>query len=99
MAAPMIYNNVILKARDSTNIDKLERLLTTQAQVSLTEQGCERFEVYHSLSEPEVFLLIEWWATQQDLDAHRSAPQFVDVYLPKVVPLVERMPHPSKRLV
>jgi quinol monooxygenase YgiN len=54
----MIYNNVILKARDSGNIETLKKLLTAQAEASLTEQGCERFEVYHSESEPEVFILV-----------------------------------------
>jgi quinol monooxygenase YgiN len=95
----MIYNNVILKARNSGNIEQLKRLLTIQAEASLTEQGCERFEVYHSESEPEVFILVEWWRTQGDLDAHRRAPHFLNTYLPKVVPLVERIPHPSQRLV
>jgi quinol monooxygenase YgiN len=94
----MIYNNVILKARDSSDIDTLKALLTTQAQVSLTEQGCQRFEVYHSEAEPEIFLLVEWWETQEDLDSHRSTAHFVDVYRPQVIPLVERFPHPSKRL-
>ena len=55
----MVYNNVILRARDASDIEELTKLLTTQAEVSLTEPGCERFEVYHSEAEPEVFLLIE----------------------------------------
>ena len=95
----MIYNNVILKARDPAHIETLKTLLTTQAEVSLTEQGCQRFEVYHSEAEPEVFLLVEWWETQADLDAHRNAAHFVNVYRPQVIPLVERIPHPSQRLV
>jgi hypothetical protein len=61
----MIYNNVILRAKDASDIGELKELLTTQAEVSLTEPGCERFEVYHSEAEPAVFLLIEWWATQR----------------------------------
>ena len=95
----MIYNNVILKARDLADIANLQELLIAQAKVSLTETGCERFEVYHSEAEPGVFLLIEWWATQATLDAHRRAPHFVDVYKPKVIPLVERIPHPCSRLI
>lgn len=95
----MIYNNVILQARDSGSIDRLRTLLTKQAEVSLTEQGCKRFEVYQSESQPEVFILVEWWATQEDLDAHRSTPNFVDIYVPEVVRLVERTPHPSQRLI
>lgn len=95
----MIYNNVILKAREATDIAELQSLLIAQAETSLTEQGCARFEVYHSEAEPKVFLLVEWWNTQADLDAHRNAPHFVEVYRPKVIPLVERFPHPSQRLI
>ena len=95
----MIYNNVILKARDPAHIDTLKALLSTQAKVSLTEQGCQRFEVYHSEAEAGVFLLVEWWESQEDLDAHRNAEHFVNVYRPQVIPLVERFPHPCQRLV
>jgi quinol monooxygenase YgiN len=95
----MIYNNVILRAKDASDIGELKELLTTQAEVSLTEPGCERFEVYHSEAEPAVFLLIEWWATQEDLDTHRATSHFVSVYRPSVMPLVERFPHPSQRLI
>ncbi len=51
----MVYNNVILKAKDARYIDELKQLLIAQAEVSLTEIGCERFEVYHSEAEPKVF--------------------------------------------
>ena len=95
----MVYNNVILRAIEASDIDELKRLLTTQAEVSLTEPGCERFEVYHSEAEPEIFLLIEWWATQEDLDAHRATSHFVSVYRPRVMLLVERFPHPCQRLI
>ena len=95
----MIYNNVILRAKDASDIGELKELLTTQAEVSLTEPGCERFEVYHSEAEPAVFLLIEWWATQKDLDTHRATSHFVSVYRPSVMPLVERFPHPSQSLI
>ena len=95
----MVYSNVILRAIEASDIDELKRLLTTQAEVSLTEPGCERFAVYHSEAEPEIFLLIEWWATQEDLDAHRATSHFVSVYRPRAMPLVERFPHPCQRLI
>ena len=95
----MQYNNVILRVIDPANIQTVSELLQHQAEVSLTEPGCERFEVYHSQSDPQTFLLIEWWATPKDLETHRSNKNFVEVYLPKVVPLVERLPHPSNRLI
>ena len=95
----MQYNNVILRVIDPANIQTVSELLQQQAEVSLTEPGCERFEVYHSQSDPQTFLLIEWWATPEDLETHRSNKNFVEVYLPKVVPLVVRLPHPSNRLI
>ena len=95
----MHYNNVMLRVIDPANIDTVGALLQHQAQVSLTEPGCERFEVYHSQSDPQTFLLIEWWATAADLEAHRSNKNFVEVYKPQVLPLVERHAHPSDRLI
>jgi quinol monooxygenase YgiN len=61
--------------------------------------GCERFEVYQSQTDPQTFLLVEWWASEEDLETHRTNKNFVEVYKPKVLPLVERLPHPSDRLV
>ena len=95
----MSHNNVILRAKRSEDIGEITNLLTLQAKVSLTEEGCERFEVYQSENDAQTFILVEWWATQEDLDRHKAAKQFVEVYKPKVIPLVERFPHPSKRLV
>ena len=95
----MIHNNVILRAKRSEDIEEISSLLTAQAKVSLTEEGCERFEVYQSEADAQTFILVEWWATQEDLDRHKTAKQFVEVYVPKVIPLVERSPHPSTRLI
>ena len=95
----MEYNNVILRVIDPVNINTVSKLLMEQARVSLTEPGCERFEIYHSQSDPQTFLLMEWWTTAEHLDTHRSSKNFVEVYKPKVLPLVERIPHPSERLI
>ena len=95
----MIHNNVILRAKRSEDIEEISSLLTVQAKVSLTEEGCKRFEVYQSETDAQTFILVEWWASQEDLDRHKSAKQFVEIYVPKVIPLVERFPHPSKRLI
>ena len=55
----MEYNNVILRVIDPVNINTVSKLLMEQARVSLTEPGCERFEIYHSQSDPQTFLLME----------------------------------------
>ena len=56
----MEYNNVILRVIDPVNINTVSKLLMEQARVALTEPGCERFEIYHSQSDPQTFLLMEW---------------------------------------
>ncbi len=92
----MIYNNVILTVRRDADVPRVRELLIRQGQASRTEPGCERFEVYHSSSEPRVFLLIERWSSAAHLDAHRNARAFREIYEPHVIPLVERVPHPCE---
>ncbi len=92
----MIFTNVILTVKDSTDIATVRTLLAEQRRRSLEEPGCERFEVYQSEAQEELFILVERWASAEHLEAHRQAPAFVELYLPKVIPLVERTPHPCQ---
>ena len=92
----MIYANIVLTVRDESRIDEVRGLLWEQGQLSRSEPGCERFEVYHSESNPAVFLLIERWADEASLAAHRKARAYTEIYQPRVLPLVERVPHVSR---
>lgn len=92
----MIYNNVVLTVQEETNVETVKELLREQGRLSREEPGCERFEVYHSQADPCVFMLIEQWVDQAALDVHRTAPAYVEIYQPKVIPLIERVPHPSE---
>ena len=94
----MIFNNVILRVTDAKNLEEIKQLLTHQASVSRQETGCERFEVYQSEVESSLFFLIEQWATAEDLEAHRSTDNFINVYKAEVLPKVERQAHPSSRI-
>lgn len=89
----MIYANIFLTVKDSNDIAEVKELLKEQRRLSLQEPGCERFEVYHSTADPKVFILIERWADQAALDAHRKAYAYTNVYAPKVIPKVDRTPH------
>ena len=91
----MIYANVLLTVKAEGDIEEIRGLLAEQRRLSLQEPGCERFEVYHSQSNPKVFLLVERWADQQALDVHRTALAYNTVYQPKVIPKVDRVPHLS----
>lgn len=91
----MIYINVVLTVKDAADIGEIQSLLTEQGRLSRQEPGCLRFEVYHSQTDPRVFLLNEHWADQAAIDAHRKATAYTTIYQPKVLPRVERVPHPS----
>ena len=89
----MIYGNIILTVRDEGDIAEIRSLLSEQRRQSLMEPGCERFEVYQSQADAKVFILVERWASQQALDDHRLAKAYNELYKPKVLPRVDRVPH------
>ena len=91
----MIYANILLTVRDENDIDEIRGLLSEQGRLSRAEPGCLRFEVYHSQADPRVFLLCERWESTQALDIHRTARAYQEIYKPKVLPRVDRVPHPS----
>ena len=94
----MVYNNVLLRVKDIKNISLVGELLKEQAKRSSEEPGCIRFEVYHSSSDVQQFILVEQWANEVDLERHKNAKAFTELYLPKVIPLVDRSPHLSELL-
>lgn len=91
----MIYINVVLTVKETSDVAEIETLLAEQGRLSRQEPGCHRFEVYHSQNDPRVFLLNEHWADQSAIDAHRKATAYTTIYVPKVLPKVDRVPHPS----
>lgn len=90
----MIYLNVLIKVKDSANVARVRELLIQQGEHSRKEPGCMRFEVYHSNTDPTRFVLNEHWASQADLDQHRLAHAYTQIYAPLVLPLVDREGHP-----
>jgi quinol monooxygenase YgiN len=92
----MIYGNIVLTVNQEQDIPIIRELLAEQGRLSRQEPGCERFEVYHSLSDPKTFLLVERWANQEALDLHRKAQAYTTIYQPQVLPKVSRVPHMSE---
>lgn len=39
-----------------------------------TESGCLAYELYTSAADPTVFVTVEKWASQADLDGHMASP-------------------------
>ena len=60
----MVFNNVLLRAKDPQRVTEISGLLRQQASLSSEEPGCEQFDVYQSETEPELFFLIEVWASE-----------------------------------
>ncbi len=94
----MVFNNVLLRAKDPQRVTEISGLLRQQASLSSEEPGCEQFDVYQSETEPELFFLIEVWASEGHLAQHRKAKDFTQLYQPKVLPLVHREPHLCRRI-
>lgn len=90
----MIYNNVIVTVRDEKDVEEIKSLLVQQTVLSRQEPGCERFELYQSQNDAKVFILVERWSSQEALDQHRLARAYTEIYKPKVLPKVDRTPHP-----
>ena len=89
----MIDITVVLTANDPAKIAELKDLLSAHVNLSRAEPGCVRFEAYESQSVPATFILIERWESQSALDQHRTATGFTTIYAPRVLPLVDRVPH------
>lgn len=94
----MVYLNVWIRVNRMEDVPTVRELLTAATHLSRQEPGCERYEAYHSQSDPQRFLLVERWATKIDWEQHRLAEAYTTVYAPKVIPLVTREAHPSDLL-
>lgn len=89
---------VVLTVRDAADEPQVRTLLGEALRASRTEPGCLRFDVYQSETEPRRFTLVEHWADQAAVDAHRLAAAYTTIYKPQVMPLVDRDAHPSTLL-
>ena len=89
----MLYINVQLRVKDPSDVSQVGQLLQAHGRLSRAEPGCVRFDVYHSQSDPQVYLLCEYWESEAALDQHRLATGYQTIYKPQVIPLVDRTPH------
>lgn len=63
------------------------------------EEGCEQYELFQSLDDPDKMVIMERWANQELLDRHMAAERaqnsalidaIVALWAPGVTPAVER---------
>ena len=49
---------------------ELARAMRARCLEVMTEPGCEQFEVFHGVRDPDKLVLLEHWRDQAALDAH-----------------------------
>ncbi len=89
----MFCLNVILTVQEEQNIEQVRQLLGECGRRSREEPGCLGFEVCHSQSDPRLFILCERWESEQAWIDHKERDTVQQIYIPQVLPLVERVPH------
>jgi quinol monooxygenase YgiN len=67
--------------------------------IAQQEEGCEQYELFQSLDDPDKVLLLERWASQDLLDKHMEAERarnaspvdaLVALWAPGITPSIER---------
>ena len=91
----MFHINVWLTVNDPNNIALVHDLLARCVAGSRAEDGCVRFDAYHSEADARRFLLVEHWRSKEDWEVHRTRKTVTEIYVPQVLPLVTREPHIS----
>ncbi len=85
---------VNLKVKDKKDIGFVKKCLFDVSRITLSEESsCKRLDVYQSESDESVFILYENWDAKKDWEEHRNKTAFKEIYAPKVLPLVDRVPH------
>lgn len=61
-----------MKAHDG-KADALRQALVALIRPTLSEDGCEAYELHRSLEDPNLFHFNEIWATRDDWERHRDS--------------------------
>ncbi|WP_311610253.1 putative quinol monooxygenase [Streptomyces hesseae] len=65
----------------------------------LAEDGCVSWEAYRSHKDVARFVLVERWASRDHCGTHDSGAAIQDIYIPEIMPRIEREVHPSAPVV
>lgn len=65
---------------DPARAEEVAAALAELAAATLEEEGCLAYDVYASAAAPGVFVTVEAWRAQADLDAHMSTPHIAKAF-------------------
>ncbi|MGK5629756.1 putative quinol monooxygenase [Streptomyces sp. URMC 123] len=86
---------VIVRVNEPGDIGPVGGALARMRPMCLAEDGCVSWEAYHSQDDPGRFVLVERWASRAHWEAHGEGRAIQEVYVPEILPRVEREVHPS----
>ena len=72
----MIRLNVSMIVETSENRDKLVEKATELVEFSLKDKGCISYDLYKSTTNDDRYLIMETWASEEDLQAHMASDHF-----------------------
>lgn len=71
------------------HLEKGKSLILGFVEPSLTQEGCLFYDAYQSNEDPAEFVIVDGWATQEDLDNH-AASEHVAQTVEQLSPLLAR---------
>ncbi|MCP9206826.1 putative quinol monooxygenase [Streptomyces sp. NEAU-Y11] len=89
---------VIIRVSEGASIDPVADALSRMRPLCLAEDGCVSWEAYQSHQDPHRFVLVEHWASRADWEAHDAGDAIQKIYIPEIMPHIEREVHPSMRV-
>ncbi|WP_431263703.1 putative quinol monooxygenase [Roseateles chitinivorans] len=63
-------------------------LVAALREQSLAEPGCQGYEAFQSVGVPGELLLLERYADQAAIDAHRASAHYQDLVVQRILPLL-----------
>ena len=76
MGMPVLHTAHLRVRNDVVDVFR-ERLLRHARTTRGAEHGCHRFDVHQDTRDPTLFLLIETYADEAALEAHRSSAHYL----------------------
>jgi quinol monooxygenase YgiN len=86
----MFYLIVAISPRSQQDATAVAQALARMQPLCRAEAGCVRWEAYQTGDGTGRFFLVEQWETEALWEAHGNGSAIQDIYLPDILPRVER---------
>lgn len=73
---------------EANAVDEVLALVAPLREQTLAEPGCLGYEVFRDVGAPGALLLLERYADEAAIDAHRKAPHYQELVVRRILPLL-----------